>query len=125
MGKTYELRKELTRMFETLIQEVHYEDLDESIGYPYLSYEIDEIRHEDNKSWINLEVNIFHYGTSTEELESIADNIQSSLDKYYFINKKIQFSVYKLKRNSVREKDKEIKRRRLTFEIQLHELKEE
>jgi len=125
MSKTIELRKELTRMFKTEINEVHFEIADDSAPYPYLQYEIDEIRNEDGKSVIILEVNILDYGTSTITVETLADDVQKLLHKYYFINDEIQFSSYKLVKNIVQEEDKKIRRRRLTFEIQLHELKGE
>jgi len=125
MSKTIELRKELTRMFKTEIDEVHFEIADDSAPYPYLQYEIDEIRNEDGKSVIILEVNILDYGTSTITVETLADDVQKLLHKYYFINDEIQFSSYKLVKNIVQEEDKKIRRRRLTFEIQLHELKGE
>lgn len=125
MSKTIALRKELTRIFKTVIDEVHYEYVDDAVPYPYLSYELDEIRNEDGKSWIIVEVNILNYGTTTTELELIADTLQRLLHKYHFINDKIQFTSYKLVRNIIKEEDKKIRRRRLTFEIQLHELKGE
>jgi len=122
MSKTIELRKELTRLFETKIDEVHFGIADDSALYPYLQYELDEIRNESGKSIIILEINILDYGTSTIALEILADEFQELLHKYYFINDKIQFSSYKLVKNIVQEEDKKIKRRRLTFEIQLYEL---
>ena len=125
MSKTIELREELTRIFKTLIEEVHYEVVPESSPYPYLSYKLDEIRSEYGKSFIIAEVNILDYGTETRIVEALADKIQERLHKYYFINDKIQFSSYKLVRNIVEEEDKKIRRRRLTFEIQLFELKGE
>ena len=71
---------------------------------------------------MDLEVNILDYGTSTE---SLADELQKALNKYKFINHEIQFSVYLSTRNTVEEEDKKIRRRRLTFEVQLHGLEEE
>ncbi len=125
MSKTIELREELTRIFKTLIEEVHYEVVPDDSPYPYLSYKLDEIRSEYGKSFIIAEVNILDYGTETRIVEALADKIQERLHKYYFINDNIQFSSYKLVRNIVEEEDKKIRRRRLTFEVQLFELKGE
>lgn len=124
MSKTIELRKQLTKIFKTVIDEVHYEVVPDTSPYPYLSFELDEIRNVSGKSFIIAEVNILDRGKS-RLVEEIADNLQNTLHKYYFINNKIQFTSYKLVRNIVQEEDKKIRRRRLTFEIQLHELKEE
>lgn len=125
MSKTIELRKVLTSLFETLIDEVHYDTVDDDAPYPHLQFEARETLYRDGKTIIDLEVNIFDYGTSSRVVEGLADDLQDLLHKYHFINDKIQFTCYKSTRNIVEEEDKKIRRRRLTFEIQLHELKGE
>jgi hypothetical protein len=125
MSKTTELRKILNGLFETLITEVHYDTVDDDAPYPHLQYEVREILYNDGKTVIDLEINIFDYGTGSRVIEELADDLQDLLHKYHFINDKIQFTCYKSTRNIVEEEDKKIRRRRLTFEIQLHELKGE
>lgn len=122
MSKTIELRKALTSVFKTITNEVHNEYVPDTAPYPYLQYELNEILSENAKTVIDLEVNVLDYGTSTSEVETISDQLQKILHKHYFINDKIQFTCYKSTRNTVQEEDKKIRRRRLTFEIQLHEL---
>ena len=125
MSKTIELRKALSNMFKQIMTETHYETVSDNVPYPYLQYELNEILSENGKTVIDLEVNILDYGDSTSLVETKADELQTLLHKYYFINDKIQFSCYKSNRNIIQEEDKKIRRRRLTFEIQLHELREE
>lgn len=120
-----ELRKQLQILFKTITTNVHYEIAPDTSPYPYLVYELSQLTYNYGKAVLQLEVNILDYGTSTTAVETLSDNLQDTLNKYYFINDKIQFSVYRLNRNTIQEEDKKIKRRRLTFEIQLHELKEE
>ena len=125
MSKTIALRTELQRLFKTLTSNVYYDIALDTAPYPYLVYELSELTFDYGKTLIELEVNIFDYGSSSSAVEILADTLQETLNKYYFINDKIQFTVYKASKNKIEEEDKNIIRRRLTFEIQLHELKGE
>ena len=125
MSKTLELRKQLQIIFENINSNVHYEIAPDTSPYPYLVYELSELTYNYGKAVMQLEVNILDYGTSTSVVETLSDTLQDTLHKLYFINDKIQYSVYRRNRNTVQEEDKKIKRRRLTFEIQLYESKEE
>jgi len=123
--KTWALRVELQKIFKALTPKVYYEGLQESGKYLYLVYELSEVSYDSGKTLYQLEVNIFDYGTDTRTVEDLADTVQSTLSKYYFINDEIQFAVYRGSRQKVSEDDKLIIRRRLLFEIHLHELKGE
>lgn len=123
--KTWTLRVELQRLLKTLTTNVYYEGNQDSAVYPRLVFELSEVSYDYGKTLYQLEINIIDYGTSTRAVEDMADNVQSTLNKYYFINNEIQFSVYRGLRQTVKEDDKLIIRRRLLFEIQLHELKGE
>lgn len=125
MSKTIALRTELQRLFKTLTSNVHYDIAPDTAPYPYLVYELSELTFDYGKTLIELEVNILDYGSSSSAVEILADTLQETLNKYYFINDEIQFTIYKASRNKIEEEDKKIIRRRLTFEIQLHELKGE
>jgi len=123
--KTWTLRVELKKIFKTLTTNVYYEGNQDPAVYPRLVFENSEVSSSDSKTLIQLEVNIFDYGTSTRVIEDLADTVQATLNKYYFINSEIQFVVYKGLRQKVEEDDKLIIRRRLLFEIQLHEMRGE
>lgn len=125
MAKTVALRKQLQALLKTVTANVHYEIASESAPYPYLVYGLRELAYDYGKTLMDLEVNILDYGTSTAVVEALADELQKALNKYKFINHEIQFSVYLSTRNTVEEEDKKIRRRRLTFEVQLHGLEEE
>lgn len=125
MSKTLELRKQLQIIFKTITDNIHYEIAPDNSPYPYLVYELSELTYNYGKAVMQLEVNILDYGTSTSVVETLSDTLQDTLHKLYFINDKIQYSVYRRNRNTVQEEDKKIKRRRLIFEIQLYESKEE
>jgi hypothetical protein len=123
--KTWTLRVELQRLFKTLTTNVYYEGNQDPGAYPRIVFELSEVSYNSGKTLYQLEVNIIDYGTSTRVVEDLADTVQSALNKYYFINSEIQFSVYRGLRQKVEEEDKLIVRRRLLFEIHLHELKGE
>lgn len=123
--KTWTLRVELQRLFKTLTTNVYYEGNQDSAVYPRLVFELSEASYNSGKTLYQLEVNVIDYGTSTKVTEDLADTVQTALNKYYFINSEIQFSVYRGLRQKVEEEDKLIIRRRLLFEIHLHELKGE
>lgn len=123
--KTWALRVELQRLLKTLTTNVYYEGNQDPAVYPRLVFELNEVSYDSGKTLFQLEVNIIDYGTSTRTVEDLADTVQDALNKYYFINSEIQFSVYRGLRQKVEEDDKLIIRRRLLFEIHLHELKGE
>lgn len=123
--KTWALRTELQRVLKTLTTNVYYEGNQDSNIYPRIVFELNEVSSEYGMTLYQLEINVFDYGTSTKNTENLADTIQSELHKYYFINNEIQFTAYKGLRQSVIEDDKQIIRRRLLFELHLHELKGE
>jgi len=123
MSKTIALRTELQRKLKTLTTTVYYEGASDSAVYPYCVFELSELLTEANKTVYQLEVNLLDYGVSSSAIEILADNIQRSLHKYFFVNTEIEFKTYQGIRQTVKEEDKQIIRRRLLFEIQLHEVK--
>jgi len=125
MSKTTELRTQLQTILKTVADRVHYEEAPDTSPYPYVVYELDELVHENGLTILQLEVNALDYGSNSSVVEILADSIQDTLHKCYFINDKIQFSIYRGNRNIIKEEDKKIIRRRMIFEIQLHELKGE
>ncbi len=125
VSKTISLRTELQMLFKTLTNGVYYEQAPDDAAYPYLVYELSELFSNDGKTVFQLEVNLLDYGEDSFAIETLADDIQTALNKYYRISGIIEFTVYLGLRQTIKEEDKKIIRRRLLFEIQLHELKGE
>lgn len=125
MSKTLALRKQLQSMLKTITPNVYYEEAPDNRPYPYLVFELSELTHNDGMTLLQLEINAIDYGDSSARIEGIADSVQKALHKYYFINHEIQFTSYKNKRDTIKEEDKQIIRRRLLFEVRLHELEGE
>lgn len=125
MSKTIALRTELQEILKNVTANVEYEEANDSTPYPYVVYELTEVMHDYGKTLFELEVNVMDYSPKSRVVDALADNIQDALHKKYYIRKGIQFVSYKDRRNIVREEDKQVKRRRLLFEVHLHELKGE
>jgi hypothetical protein len=125
MSKTDALRTELSRLLETVASNVYFQQKPDRWGYPYVAYEMDEMSHADGKTLYQLEINVVDQGRSTSTAETMSDDIQTLLHKYYYLGAGIQFSCYKNQRKIIREEDPKIHRRRLLFELHLHELKGE
>lgn len=125
MSKTKALRREIQRYLKTVTPNVYYEKADESGKYPHIVFELSELSHNDGKTILQLETNVIGYGSDTGQIEDIADGVQTIFHNYHFINDEIQFSTYKNRRETVKEEDKKIIRRRILFEVHLHELKGE
>lgn len=125
MSKSIALRTALQTILKTKASNVYYEEAPDTHPYPYVVYELSELSHDSGRTLIQLEVNVIDHGDSTSVAEELADDIQDALHKLYYIDTSIQFSSYKNQRNTVKEDDKQIIRRRLLFETHLHELKGE
>ena len=122
-SKTIALRDALQNLLNSLTENVYYEEASVSRHYPYIVFELSELGFSDERTLIQMEVNAFDYGKSSSTVEMISDEIQEALDQYYFINDYIQFCIYKDSRQIIKEMDKKIIRRRMLFEIHLHERK--
>lgn len=125
MSKTTELRKQLRAIIKAQTANVYYVEAPDTKPYPYAVHELTEISYDDGRTLMELEVNVLDYGKDSSAAEEIADKIQSALHKYFFINHAIEFTVYQGMRNIVKEEDKQVIRRRLLFEVHLHEKKGE
>ena len=126
MSKTIALISVLMGMLKTKADNVYYEEA-LRVGtnpplYPNVVFELNEVTSDDSKTVLRMELNVVDYGKIRSTVETISDNIQTLLDKYYHMDENIQFVIYKDSRQTIKEEDKLIIRRRLVFEIQLHEI---
>ena len=124
MSKTESLRAALQSLLKTISTTVSYESVPIKT-YPYLVFELEEVGKFDGKVQYQLEINAVDCGTDSSDVEELSDAVQELLHKYYHLDENIQFSSYQGIRHSVKEDDPKIIRRRMLFEVQLHELKGE
>jgi hypothetical protein len=123
--RTYELRKQLRKKISEVVTNNYYDQAPDNATYPYGVYDLAELNHYDGLTIMELETNLYDYGTSTSRIEELADNLQDTLNEYFFINHLIQFTCYRGMRQKIEEDDKQLIRRRLTFELRVHILKGE
>lgn len=88
--------------------------------YPYTNFTVELVEVIDGKYAYELEVNVMDLGDSRTLVDSIADDIQNTFDHLYFANQNISFTSYLGKRNTVTEENKNIKRNRLAFWLDLY-----
>lgn len=110
-----ELRKQIQGILKTICNNVYYEN--GAQFYPYVVFEISELAYEAGKHSCQLEINVINKGEDTTVVEQIADDIEGMLDSYSYNDTLLQFRTFKGSRKIVREEDKQIKRRRLLFEL--------
>lgn len=122
MSKTTALRTEINGVLSSLTDEkIYYQQAEKDHSTKYIVYTLDEVLREDERTMLELEVNVMDYGTDTSAAETLADTIQTAFDKRFCINEDIAVYFYTDRRNSPKEQDSLIIRRRLTFTTYLYE----
>lgn len=121
MSKTLAARSVIQAELKKLCSNVYFEQASAAPAFPYLVYSFDELTHDYGLTLCQLEVNAFDYGTSTATCETLSDNVQTALERYHHIDENLQFSIYRERRQPVSEEDRKIIRRRMTFEVRMHE----
>lgn len=125
MKNTMRLRVLLKDTLLKCCKNIYYEEAVTPYQYPYIVYELQELTNADGMSLVQMEVNVIDYAgganRDTNRIEGICDAVQAELDYKYVLTDAVQFSSYAERRQLIREPDRNILRRRLTFEIRLHE----
>ena len=130
MTKTVALRTVVQTMLESVVtpadssepsMKVYYQQAEKEHPAKYIVYTVDEVLREDERTTLELEINVMDYGTDTEDAEELADEIQAAFDKNIQITNDIAVYFYIDRRNSPVEEDRLIIRRRLTFTTYLYE----
>lgn len=87
----------------------------------HLVFNLQELSYDEDLSLQELEINVMDYGTDTGPAETLADQLQRLLDHYQTLTEDFEVSLYREKRQPIYETDKQIIRRRLTFQVRLYE----
>ena len=121
MSRTIHLRKTIKSWLDPFCQNVAYGDASDAKKTPRIAFECRELLKDYGRVLYDLEVNVIDQGDDETWIENTADQIQEELDKKYHLDGIIQCRTYIGPRLIVREDDKDIKRRRLSFELHLYE----
>ena len=122
MSKTTSLRSVINDILSGLTSDkIYYQQAEKDHANKYIVYPADEVLKEDERTTLELEINVMDYGTDTSAAEALADTIQTAFDKRFCINEEIGVYFYADRRNAPVEQDRLIIRRRLTFSTYLYE----
>lgn len=89
--------------------------------YPFVTWNLELVALENGLSLEELEIDVMDYGTDSSQVESIADTLTALLNHHYALEPTFQAAIYLERRRPIQENDKSIIRRRLTFQMRLHE----
>lgn len=111
------LRERVQAILSAEVGEVFYSEATSPAIYPYAVFELLYIGEDYGKHLLQLDINLIDRGADTSVIENLADNIQNKLDFFHYTDDVLSISTYITKRNEIQEKNKENKRRLLTFQL--------
>ena len=113
--KTVALREVVKEVLASIAPEgtdIYFSQAEKGAGHRYIVFTLDEVLREDERTTLELEVNVMDYGTDTSYAEDLSDDIQAAFDKLVRIENEIAVYFYIDRRNSPTEEDRNIIRRR-------------
>lgn len=118
---TDKLREFLQERFTPIVPRSYYGAAPASAEFSYLVWNLEEVANEDNMTLLELELDVVDYGTDTAQAETMTDLLQASLHNLHQLTDDFFVAIYRERRQPIYEDDKSIIRRRLTFQVRLHE----
>lgn len=123
-----ELRKQLIRKLkeyapdvevnDEIKSRVHFHEADDDTPFPYVVFDLPNTFMNEEQEVFVLDVDIWDMQDDSTTIEELSEIIWKKLNKYYFINNKIQFTIHRsLRLPPLDETERNIKRRKLTFEL--------
>ena len=121
MSNMKALRTAVTANLQALCPRVYYGQAKSKTERPYIVYTLEQIDQTDDLHTLELEANVMDYGQDTGPAEELSYAVMAAFDRFYYLDKEIQFSTYPTRQQPVTEEDRNVIRRRLLIEIHLHE----
>lgn len=120
--KTNALKKLVQTKLKTLTTNVYHEIANEDAMYPHIVFEFRRIDLGDlSRQDYILEINVWDKQKSSTRVDELADNVESLLQAQNLPQNTILPTFYLIDRQNIPDEDKEIKRRRIQFQIQNYE----
>ncbi|MGL5085313.1 MAG: tail completion protein gp17 [Clostridium sp.] len=118
-SKTIELRKVVKSLLKEVNNNVFYEEASSNATFPYLVYEFETVNLNNYpRDDIFMTVDVWDKAEDTITVETLADNIEKALNFTNNPTKNVLPTFYLESRMSLRDEDKQIRRRQLKFTIQ-------
>ena len=118
---TNDLRTWLTEYLSAVTPEVYYGTAPGSAKKPYLVYGLEVLSRGDGMTLQELEVEVVDYGRDTAPAEALADAVEAALHDRTDLTEHFFVAIYHERRQPIYENDRLIIRRRLTFQVRVHE----
>lgn len=119
VSKTIELRRVITTLLKQVNSNIFYEEATSKATFPYIIYELKTINLNNYpRDDVFLTIDVWDKDKTTNTVETIADNIEKVLNTKNNPTNLVLPTFYLNDRNSIRDENKDIKRRQLKFTIQ-------
>ena len=120
--RTNALKKLVQTKLKTLTSQVYFEIADDKALYPHIVFEFRRLDLGDlSRQDYILEVNIWDKGTSSVQVDELADNVENLLQAQNLPQDHVLPTFYLIDRQNIPDDDKAIKHRRIQFQIQNYE----
>ena len=112
------LRKQIYSVLKSYHGDVFFQQAPTGEDFPYVIYDFPNSFMNEEQEVFTMDVDVWDNQDDTSELETIASNVWIALNKYRYIDKDMQFSIYRDNRlPPLDEDEKNIKRRKLVFSV--------
>lgn len=111
------LRTRLNILLKTIHPRVHFNVAPDTTAFPYIVYDLPNSLTNEEQEVFVLDVDIWDNTTDTTAIETLAEQVWSTLHKYRYLDSDIQFSIYRMNRLTLTDDDTRIRRRKLMFEV--------
>lgn len=120
--RTNALKKLVQTKLKTLTSQVSFEIADDKALYPHIVFDFRRLDLGDlSRQDYILEVNIWDKGTSSVQVDELADNVETLLQAQNLPQDHVLPTFYLIDRQNIPDDDKAIKHRRIQFQIQNYE----
>ena len=118
---TNDLRAWTTARLSDITREVYCGTAPGSAKKPYLVYGLEVLSRKPGMTIQELEVEVVDYGRDTARAEAMADAVEAALHDRTDLTEHFFVAIYHERRQPIYENDRLIIRRRLTFQVRVHE----